>query len=102
MPGSLARVGSLGSLRYWPVMRPVLLSRPAGLNTAVSETDTFDMKWSGFQPRSNTLRIAWAANLGVAAVSSVSQPAACRVTSWESTVGSVTSYDAVLITNLSY
>jgi len=47
------------------------------------------MKNIGFQPRSDTLRIAPAPNFGVVAAISVSQPAPCSVMICESTDGSV-------------
>ena len=43
---------------------PMAFSGPAGFITAPTEVDTLDMKNNGFQSRSCTLRIAWAANFG--------------------------------------
>ena len=72
-------------------MMPMPFSGPAGFITAPTEIDTLDMKNIGFQFRSCTLRIACAANFGIAATSSTSAPDACSVVIWLSIVGSVVS-----------
>ena len=59
-------------------MMPTPFSGPAGFITAPTEIDTLVMKNIGFQPRSWTLRIACAANFGVAATSSTSAPDALQ------------------------
>jgi hypothetical protein len=58
---------------------PTAFSDPAGFASAPTEADTMDMKNNGFQSRSCTLRIAWAENFGIAAISSASAPVACRL-----------------------
>ena len=68
---------------------PIAFSGPAGVITEPTEIDTLVMKNIGFQPRSCTLRIACAANFGVAATTSTSAPEPCRVVIWLSIVGSV-------------
>ena len=70
---------------------PMPFSPPAGSMTEPAEIDTLLSTWNGCQFMSATRRIVWAANFGVAAVISVSQPDDCRLTSWLSTVASVTS-----------
>ena len=66
--------GSVLSFRYWLEITPVEFSRPAGSRTPLMDADTFEMMVVGFQPISATLRMACAANLGVAATSSTSAP----------------------------
>ena len=83
--------GSVGSLRYKVVMSPLDASRPAGLSTAFTEVDTLFRKWTGFQPMSWAFLIAWAANFGVVMLKNTLAPLFFRFTTWESTVGSVTS-----------
>ena len=58
MPGSLAQVGSVGSLTTAPLTTPMPFSGPAGFITAPTEIDTFDITNIGFHARSCTLRIA--------------------------------------------
>ena len=70
---------------------PTAFSTPAGLITAPTEAETLERKCIGFQFMSATLRIIWAANFGVAAVTSTSAPEACSETAWLSMVASVIS-----------
>ena len=72
-------------------MIPADLSRPAGASTAPTDADTALRYCSGFQPVSYALRIAWAANLGVAMLKKTSAPEALSAMICESMVGSVTS-----------
>jgi hypothetical protein len=67
------------------------LSRPAGVRTEPTETETLVRNCLGFQPESNALRIAIAANFGVDTFTNVSALLDCSVTICESTVASVTS-----------
>src|SRR5215471_19539547 len=90
-PWSFFHWGSVGSLRYWVVMRPREASRPAGFNTAPTEADTLLRRWTGFQPMSAAFLIAWAANFGVVTLKKTLAPLFFRLTICESTVGSVTS-----------
>ena len=70
---------------------PTAFSGPAGCITELIQMATLERKNIGFQPMSCALRMACAANFGVAARMKVLAPAPCRVAICESTVGSVTS-----------
>ena len=70
---------------------PWLFSRPAGFSTAATEAETLVMYWIGFQAISAALRIACAANLGVAMLKNTLAPVSFSWMICESTVGSVTS-----------
>jgi hypothetical protein len=72
-------------------MMPMPASTPAGIITDEIHTAVFDRKRIGSQPISWVLRIAWAANFGVAATTNTSAPEAFSFTIWESMVGSETS-----------
>src|SRR5579883_327688 len=91
MPASFSHAGSVGSLRYCVVIMPAAFSGPAGLITVPTEIDTLVMKKTGFQLRSWILRIACAANFGVAATRIASAPEDWHSVTWLSIVGSVTS-----------
>src|ERR1019366_2052661 len=91
MPGSLAQVGSDGSLTYAPLMMPTPFSGPAGFITAPTDIDTFDIMNIGFHARSCTLRMACADIFGSAATIRTSAPDDFRICSWLSAVGSVAS-----------
>src|SRR5712691_13473544 len=92
MPGSLLHFESVGSLLNVPTITPTALSRPAGFRVADTELDGKLTISVGFHPISATLRIACAENFGVPATRSASAPELFKVTTCESTVGSVISY----------
>jgi hypothetical protein len=48
-------------------MMPLEMSRPAGFSVAEIGLALMSRMWTGFQPRSATFLIAWAANFGVEA-----------------------------------
>src|SRR5215470_5625171 len=85
------QVGSVGSLAQAVDRMPLALSRPAGLSAAPTEEEGKLRIWTGFQPNSATLLIAWVANFGVATSKKMSAPDALILMIWESTVGSVIS-----------
>src|SRR5215467_5547086 len=89
--GSLFQVGSVASLVYPAEKMPSAFGNPAGRSTAPIERETLLRKCSGFQPISATFLIAWAANLGVVTSKKMSAPEACRLTIWESGLGSAVS-----------
>jgi hypothetical protein len=72
-------------------MMPVPASSQAGSITEDIQTDTLIRNVIGRQLISFVLRIACAANFGVAAITSASAPVDLSFTIWESTVGSVVS-----------
>src|SRR5260370_30331119 len=92
MPLSSFHFESVGSLMKVPTITPTALSKPAGLRVDDTELDGKLTMSVGFQPISATLRMAWAENFGVPATSSASAPELFKVTTCESTVGSVISY----------
>ena len=63
-------------------------SSPAGCITVEIQTATLDRNVIGCQSISWALRIACAANFGVAAITKTSAPEAFSLTIWESMVGS--------------
>ena len=79
------------SSRYWLEITPIEFSRPAGSSTPLIEADTFEMMVVGFHPISPILRIACAANFGVAAISTTSAPLLFSSRIWVSMVGWVVS-----------
>src|SRR5215469_6234029 len=85
------QVGSVGSLKKAVDRIPFELSNPAGLRTEPMEADTLLRRCNGFQPISETFLVACAANFGVVTSYKMSAPEACRLTIWESIVGSVVS-----------
>src|SRR5258708_17993341 len=91
IPPSLVHFGSVGSLFVVPTITPTDLSRPAGFSVPAIELDGKSMITVGFQPISDALRIACAANFGVPAIKNASAPELFKLTTCESTVGSVTS-----------
>src|SRR4051794_38773303 len=95
--GSESYCLSVTSFKYRIDVMPVDLSRPAGVKTEPTDTDTFVKNCFGFQPESYALRIAIAANLGVATLRKVSALLACKVAICESTVASVVSYETSLM-----
>ena len=72
-------------------MMPWPLSKPAGFITEDTEAETLVMYCAGFQLISAALRIAWAANFGVATLKKTLAPESLSWMICESTVGSVTS-----------
>ncbi len=66
-------------------------SRPAGFKTEPTDEETLFKRWSGFQPISQDLRIAWAANFGMVILKKTFAPESFIAKIWLSTVGSVTS-----------
>ena len=67
---------------------PVPASTPAGSITVDIHTATLERNVIGRQPISYALRIDYAANFGVAAITNTSAPEAFSFTIWESMVGS--------------
>src|SRR5207248_7588869 len=92
-PGSYFHCGSVVSLRYCALMIPFEASRPAGLSTESTDTETLTRNWTGFHPMSWAFLIAWTANFGAVWLRKTFAPLFLRFTICESTVGSVTSYD---------
>src|SRR5215475_4111496 len=90
-PASSAQEGSSGSFTYAVDSTPVEASSPAGIITVEIHTATLERNVIGRQPISWDLRIACAANFGVAAITNTSAPEAFSPTIWESMVGSATS-----------
>src|SRR6476660_7684448 len=88
---SAAHCGSLGSLPELAERMPTDLSTPAGVRTFAIDEDGDVRDGMRFQPISQILRTACAANLAVVASSSTSAPEDCNLTICESMVGSVTS-----------
>ena len=74
----------------------VLGRRLAGTSAAGTEFPVNDKKWVGRHSMSKALRMACAVNFGELASNSTVAPDAFNVRTWESIVGSVSSYDASL------
>src|SRR5258708_4112324 len=91
MSSSPSHCLSVGSLRYAAVMMPWQLSKPAGFIVEATEAETLLRYCTGFQPRSPALRIACAANLGMAMLKKTLAPESLSWMTCESTVGSVVS-----------
>src|SRR5215472_3042666 len=75
-------------------MTPIAFSGPAGLITCSIDDDVPGKNVRGFQPILGAFRSAWAAALTAAITNNVSAPDPFSVITCESTVGSVTSYEA--------
>src|SRR6266487_1068566 len=93
MPGSFTHLVSLASFSMVAAMIPTVFSGPAGTMVDDTDVETRLMRKRGFQPIPSAFLIACAANFGVPASRRASAPDDLRVTTWESMVGSVTSYD---------
>src|SRR6516162_8080693 len=96
MPLSLSQLESLGSLFGLAERMPIAFSTPAGTSAAGTEFPVNDKKWVGRHSMSKALRMACAVNFGELASNSTVAPDAFNVRTWESIVGSVSSYDASL------
>ena len=70
---------------------PLALSKPAGLSTAPTDSDTECRIWFGFQPSSPIFLIAMAANFGVEKFTNKSTLAALSFRICASIVGSLLS-----------
>src|SRR6266852_6389465 len=91
--GSFFHVGSMGSFRNALDTTPFALSSPAAVRVPATEVVELIMTVRGFQPISRILRMPCAVNFGDPAMKNASAPEPLRDTTWESTVGSLVSYD---------
>src|ERR1700753_1335416 len=89
--GSSFQVGSVGSFKQPAEMMPCDASRPAAFMTDETDEAMLGTKKVGFQPSSWTFLMVCAVALGAAQEKKMSAPEARRATTWESSVGSVTS-----------